>query len=313
MGTIKDMLNKVKDFNNEIENISGKTIKIIPDKNGMIDRQCPKEECLAYFKIKYQDWINIVKDEKAFCPFCGNNSKAKDYMPIEQHNALKNSIQTAIMDNWKFGTPISNNIISLKSSEEFELHIQCEKCNVRFSVIGAAYFCPCCGFQSIENNARSSIEKIILMAEKIESIQQAFEQIFTKDEAFICTKRTVENLITNCIGTLQNFSEIKYNKLSETKAPFNAFQNVDKANNLWIKLKGQGYDTWLKKDEYKLLIIYSQRRHLLEHKGGIVDSKYLSITNENNYSVGEKIVVKENDVVLLGHIVFKIIDSINRL
>lgn len=313
MGTIQDMIRKLERFQNEIENISGKKITIIPDKNGMIDRQCPKDDCHSFFKVNSEDWKNIVKNEEVFCPFCRNNSKASDYLPKEQRTEIVSGIRKSIMDFWNYGHPISEKLISLNSKEEFELNIRCEKCNVRFSVIGAAYFCPCCGYNSIERTAKETVEKLILKAEKIYEIQGALEQTLTKDEAAVIVKSIIENSLSDCIGTLQTFSEAKYNHLSSTPSPFNAFQNVEKSNKLWMSLKGQGYETWLSKDEENSLLIFTQRRHLLEHKGGLVDSKYLQATNDKNYIEGDRIIIKPHDITMLGKIVLKIIDNINNL
>ena len=313
MGSIQDMINRLKKLQAELENLSGKTVSIIPDAKDMIDRQCPKNDCESYFKVNVEDWKSLFKDEEVFCPFCRNNSKASDYMPIEQRKEIKNNIQHAINNTIKYGHSISQNLGSIETSSEFELNIQCEKCNARFSVIGAAYFCPCCGHNSIERIAKESIEKLVLKAEKISNIQESLEQTLTKDEAAIIAKSLIENSLSDCIGVLQTFSETKYNHLSHIPAPFNAFQNIEKSNKLWTALKGQGYDTWLTYDETYALLTYTQRRHLLEHKGGLVDSKYLQITNDKSYFEGDRIIVKPKDIIFLGKIVLKIIDSINRL
>jgi uncharacterized Zn finger protein (UPF0148 family) len=307
------MIRKLERFQHEIESLSGKTISIIPDKNGMIDRQCPKDECRSFFKVNCDDWKSLVKDEEVFCPFCRNVSEAGDYLPKEQRTAVLSSIRSSIMNHWNYGRSISHNIISLQSKEEFELNVQCEKCTVRFSVIGAAYFCPCCGYNSIERTAQTSIEKLILKAQKITLIQESLEQTLTKDEAAIITKSLIENSLCDCIGTLQTFSETKYSHLSTTTAPFNAFQHIEKSNKLWMTLKGQGYETWLTDEEAKMLLLYTQRRHLLEHKGGLVDLKYLQVTDDKNYREGERIIVKPNDIIQLGTIVLKIVDSVNKL
>jgi uncharacterized Zn finger protein (UPF0148 family) len=279
----------------------------------MIDRQCPKEKCHSFFKVNIEDWKNIVKDEEVFCPFCRNNSKASDYLPKDQQEKIVNGIQRSIIDSWNYDYALPDEILSLQSKAEFELNIKCEKCQVRFSVIGAAYFCPCCGHNAVERNAKESIEKIILKAEKVSIIQNALEQKLTKDEATIITKSMIENSLSSCIGTLQTFSEAKYNYISGLKAPFNTFQNVEKSNSLWMTLKGQGYETWLSGDEINNLSLFTQRRHLLEHKGGLVDFKYLQLTNDKSYIEGDRIIVTPNDIKLLGKIVLKIIDNINKL
>ena len=131
MGTIQDVIRKFKNFQENIENLSSKTISIIPDAKGMIDRQCPREECKSYFKINAEDWKNIAKDEEVFCPFCRNNSKAQEYLPKEQRQAAVNSIRKIIMDDWHHGVSMLQSIASIESKEEFELSVQCENCNTR--------------------------------------------------------------------------------------------------------------------------------------------------------------------------------------
>ncbi len=86
------MIRKLEGLKDEIQNLSGKTFTIDPDKNGMIDKQCPRVECNAFFKVNSEDWKNIVKDEQVFCPFCRNNSIASEYLPKAQRNEVVNSL-----------------------------------------------------------------------------------------------------------------------------------------------------------------------------------------------------------------------------
>lgn len=312
MGTINDMILKLKSFGKELEDLSGKTVQILPDANGMIDRQCPKDECRSYFKVNSDDWKDLAKEE-AFCPFCRNNSKAQDYLPIKHRETLISSVHESLMDNWKYGKSIPQQLLSLESTKEFALHIQCEKCSTRFSVIGAAYFCPCCGFNSVERTAISALELIISKAEKIGLIQQALEATFSKDEAAAFAQTLLEGSVADCIGILQTFSETKYNQLSTQKAPFNVFQHYEKGNNCWMSLSGHGYNNWLTRSEKRDLQLFIQRRHLFEHKGGIVDSKYLAATNDALYTEGSRLIVNAADIILLGNIILKLIRSINLL
>ena len=313
MGTLHDMLRKLERMEEEFDHLFGQPVSITPDKNGMIDKQCPKQQCRSFFKVNAQDWKDIVRDEEVFCPFCRNNSTARDYFPQNQKDQLSTNVRSAILRHWHHGTSMVENLDSLTSADEFELQIQCEKCNTRFSVLGATYFCPCCGYTSVEKIAKESIVKSMLKAQKVSIIQSSLEQSLTKDEAAVFTKTMVENALPDCIGTLQAFSESKYKHLSNTNPPFNAFQNVDKSNKLWMTLKGQGYDNWLTVSENRDLLIYTQQRHLIEHKGGIVDSKYLSDTNDVNYQDGDRLIIRPTDIITLGNLVLKIIDAINKL
>ena len=312
MGTINDMIQKLERFKDEIENLSGKTISIIPDKNGMIDKQCPRSECSSFFKVNSEDWKNIVKDDEVYCPFCRYKATASEYLPKEQRKELVNSIRKSIMNHWYHGNSIAQNIASLITQEEYELNIICDNCQVRFSVIGAAYFCPNCGCNSVEKTANQSLEKIILKAEKISTIRTNLEQSFTKDDASIFVKTLIENSLSDCIGILQSFSEVKYNSISTIIVPINAFQNLETGNKLWMVLKNQGYANWLTVAEFEELQVFVNRRHLLEHKGGIVDFKYLQKSNDKKYFKGDRIIVKPSDVIRLAEIIQKIINNIVR-
>lgn len=217
MGTIDDMKRKLDSFVEEIKTISEKTITIIPDSNGMIDRQCPKDECKSLFKVNTEDWENIFRDEEVFCPYCRNKSKANEYLPDHQRDLLIKTLQKSIIDNWNYDYPISKNLLLLKTHEEYKLNLQCEKCNVRFSVVGVAYFCPNCGFNFIEKIAANLVEQQIKKAENITLIKKSLKETFTDDEATVFSKSIIENSVADCIGILQNFCEIKYNKLTEKR------------------------------------------------------------------------------------------------
>lgn len=313
MGTINDMLKKVQRFQSELESFVQTPIPISPDNNGMIDKQCPKDECGKLFKVNQVDWRNLVDDAACFCPACRNNSPAADSLLGMQRSALVENVRKSIMDNWHHNMAMLEGLQAVYPTKEFEITIQCEECAVRFAVIGAAYFCPGCGYNSIERTAVTALEKIIFTAQNTGKIQQALEQTQSKDDTAILLNRIIESAVSACIGTLQSFSEVKYNQLSPQAAPFNAFQNVDKANKLWIGLKGQGYNQWLTNTEIDTLTIFTQRRHLLEHKGGIVDAKYLTATNDNAYKPGDRLIIRNDDVLLLAKLILKIIKQISSL
>jgi hypothetical protein len=313
MGTIFDMVKKVEDFHSEFESFIKKPMPLAADAKGMIDRQCPKDTCGLLFKVNFDDWKNVVKDIECFCPACRNNAPASDYLPISQREALVKNIRKSIMDNWNYDVPMAQGLQAPNVTEEFEVAIQCEKCNVRFSVLGAAYFCPCCGYNSVERTAINAITKIIYTAQKIGTIQKSLENSHTKDDAAVITRRIIESAVSACIGTLQSLSETKYNQLSSTPAPFNAFQNVDKSDKLWLALKGHGYAQWLSAIEIQQLRLFTQRRHLLEHKGGIIDAKYLTATNDTGYAAGERLIIQATDIILLGEITAKAISAISQL
>ena len=65
----------------------------------------------------------------------------------------------------------------------------------------------------------------------------------------------------------------------------------------------RGYIT---NNEIDIMNTFFNRRHLLEHTDGIVDQKYLDKTNDNSYVIGQRIIIKENDVLIILDIVRKL-------
>ena len=61
--------------------------------------------------------------------------------------------------------------VSPKAAEK-ELDIICEKCGTRYSVIGAAYFCPCCGYNSVSNVFDESLDSIEKMLKSIPDMRE---------------------------------------------------------------------------------------------------------------------------------------------
>lgn len=53
-----------------LERMKQISVPIEPDSEGYLDKECPSEPCLFLFKIRGDDWSNIVRDEEVFCPSC---------------------------------------------------------------------------------------------------------------------------------------------------------------------------------------------------------------------------------------------------
>jgi hypothetical protein len=53
--------------------------------------------------------------------------------------------------------------------------------------------------------------------------------------------------------------------------------------------------------------------HLLLHNEGIVDSRYIEKTNDSTYKVGQRIVIKDIEILHLADIIIKVAIKINLL
>jgi uncharacterized Zn finger protein (UPF0148 family) len=301
------------------------SIPIETDENGFIDKECPDEECMFVFKVHEEDWKNF-KEESVFCPMCGNESISDNFWTTEQLNKaqkqvtkyIEGKIHKAMKDDAKsFNSRQSKKgfitmsmsvkghtpqklIMPIPSQEIFEQKINCENCDSRYSVIGSAFFCPCCGHNSVEQTFNNTINKIESSIKNIPAIRKALNEV-SKDQSENTCQTLIEKCLLDSVVAFQRYCDIMYtkHKNTKTKIPFNAFQKLDVGGDLWQEIFNESYKNWLTETEYKRLNILFQRRHLLQHTEGIVDEKYIIKSSDNKYKTGQRIVVKEKDAIEL--------------
>lgn len=313
------------------------SIPIAIDKEGYIDKQCPSEQCLFYFKVYAEDWKNIFKEEAVYCPRCRHEQSAKNWFTEEQCKHFKNEagnfvssqIHNALVHdaksfNNKFrssgfltismkttGTSRSY-ILPAPATEELRLKITCEKCTANYSVIGVAYFCPCCGYNTVERNFDGSLERI---KRKVTStaltVKYVLEQNAEYDESIAQYQDIIESGISDCVSAFQSFAENLFNSvLNHPPVPFNAFQRLKQGSELWRQILGEGYENWLSIGELEELNVLFQKRHILEHKNGIIDEDYIKKSFDTTYKVGQRVVIKENDILRMLRLVSILADNI---
>lgn len=314
-------------------------IPIQLDESGYIDKECPSETCLFQFKVYADDWKNLFKDESVFCPLCGNDAPAKSFWTTEQiEQAKKQAINIAIgkisqsfsdmasefnRNQPKNGfislkmeykpTHTNSIIIPISAKKELEQKIVCKNCGARYSVLGSAFFCPCCGHNSVTETFDNSLKKIESKIKNLETIRKAVSEI-NADEAELTVRSLIESGLTDGVVAFQRFCELTYKNYtrSDAKIKQNAFQNLEIGGQHWKDLFSETYEDWIAKDKMMELKILFQKRHLLAHSEGIVDEKYIQNSNDNTYKVGQRIVVKEKDVMELVGLIKKISNIIKQ-
>lgn len=314
-----------EDLIKEMKNLDGKSVSvpIESDEKGYIDKQCPAQECEFMFKVNSDDWSNIFKDEAVWCPLCRHEAPADQWFTIEHakhaeaealvfvqgtiNNALRSGAQKFNRRQPKNGfismsMKVSSgtkrtHIIPAKAVELMQLEIQCESCKSRFAVIGSAYFCPACGHNSVTRTFSDSLRKIRAKKEGVEIVRNALNESMGKDEAELTCRSLIETCISDGVVAFQKYCDGMYE--SYGNAPFNAFQRLEQGSNLWEEAIQKGYSSWLSVGELSTLNIIYQKRHLLAHNEGIIDSKYIQKSGDTSYKEGQRIVVSEKDIDFL--------------
>lgn len=302
------------------------------DEEGYIDKECPNEECMFQFKVLGQD----LTDHEVFCPMCGKGGSAKSFFNTEQIEQAKAQAvdyikgrlgQALDRDARAFNRRQSKNsffqmsmeykgpkwhrpILPLKALKEFQLKITCEKCGARFAVIGSAFFCPCCGHSAAVRVFEDAMAKIEAKVSNLEVVRKAVAEV-SEDQAAVICRSLIESGLSDGVVAFQRVCEELYKKHPNAQAniPFNVFQRLKEGSELWKNLIGKGYDDFISPAEMDRLNILFQRRHLLLHTEGIIDQKYLDKSGDTSYQVGQRIVVKEKDVLDLVSLIKKIVSG----
>ena len=311
-------------------------IKIESDEKEYFDRECPNEECLYKFKINMEDWKNKVSDKEVHCPMCGHIDTSDKWWTQEQLEKIENIaksyamsyIQQELNKSFKKLENSSNKYVKIKynpgkkitftnnpigQSEEWNLDIECKKCGTRYSVIGSAYFCPCCGYNSVEDVFEESLDTIEKMLDSTSEMKEMFSNMYGNDKAETIVRSMIEGTLGDIISAFQKFAETKYKNLSNKSIRVNDFQIVYKGSELFKEISSYGYDNWLTDMEIYKMNLYFQRRHIIEHNNGIVDQKYIDKSNDLTYSIGQRVIVKSDDAYELLRIVKKLSVGLNKL
>ncbi len=189
---------------------------------------------------------------------------------------------------------------------EWETEICCEKCGTRYSVIGSAYFCPCCGHNSAVNSFNDSIDSIKRMIESLGDMKAMLTKKYGMDVAETMCRSLLESTIGDMVSAFQKFASCKYEALTGKPSRVNDFQIVEKGSQLFEKATGKKYADWLSPAELDFMNMMFQRRHLLEHNNGMVDQTYLDKSLDTSYSIGQRIVVKRPDANALLDVIRKL-------
>lgn len=306
-------------------------IRFLSDSKGYVDRQCPNENCLYTFKINMNDWKEKVSDEEVHCPMCGHVDVSDKWWTQEQVKAMQNIVSSYAMSlaSEKIGQMFENLARSTKNNksihieyipgqkitfinnpigqrEDWETDITCEECGTKYSVIGSAYFCPCCGYNSAISVFDETLDNIEKMLKSIPELKEVFTKSYGKDKAETMSRSLLESSFGDIVSAFQKFAERIYKRKTTLSVRVNDFQIVDKGSQLFFDATGKGYDEWLSKNEIDRMNVLFQRRHIIEHNSGIVDERYLKQSKDNTYVLGQHLVVHMDEAVELINIIKKL-------
>lgn len=310
------------------------------DDEGYFDRQCPSEECGTNFKVLFEDWRDKVSDEKVFCPICRFQTTSDSWNTPEQHKyitaVLRNHVQGIITsamkeDAQRFNRTQEPSFISLSLSvkpgqpqvevpasvaDSMRQRFFCEVCGCRYASIGLAYFCPSCGHNSVLITFEKTLDTVRQVMAKTSEMIHALETVVDKDIARDSVRNILEDSLLRLVGAFQYFADYSFNQkpgATSIKQRKNAFQNLTESSALWKTLTGKEYENLLPRPDFVDLERLFQKRHLIAHRNGIIDQEYITKAKDNSYTIGQRLVISEVNVLRLADILHTLSNELKKL
>lgn len=317
------------------------SVSLPVDDKGYLDRRCPADMCGVSFKVLFEDWRDLVRDEVVHCPICRHEASSGEWNTEEQKrylekvglayveraigSALSQDAQSFnrrqprggfIQMSMSFKPGAHTFVLPIEAAEAMEQGFVCESCGCQYSSVGAAFFCPACGHNSATTTFDNAVETVIRTMSAVPQIRETIQENFGADAAEDTTRHLIEGSLGKLVSSFQRFAEATFARLPNA-AQFtprkNVFQNLGESNKLWLEASGKSYEDMLTLGELADLKRLFEQRHLLAHKEGIVDEDYINKTGDRTYSLGQRLVVREASVSRLIELVRKLAEQLRQV
>ena len=301
------------------------------DEDGYIDRECPGEQCEGAFKVSSTDLQRLWTSSVAFCAFCRNEAppqkswftKAQaayvEQLALQQLDRRLSSamVRDAARQNARERSRPKNKFIDIgitmqvkcapgqvlippNASKILEQRFACEQCGFRWASLGASFFCHACGHNCVLTTFDMTMATVRETIAALPAICDLLSTSLGADTAENTARQLREDQFSRIVGAFECLSQALFNSLPNTDLhahPGNVFQRVEDSSTLWCAATGSGFDSFLSPRQLVALKVGFQKRHVLGHNQGIVDQRNIDKSGDKTYQVGQRLVVKNEDVL----------------
>lgn len=281
------------------------SIPLRTDANGYIGRECPRTGCGKYFKVTPGTGLTDAK--ACSCPYCGHREECAMFLTRAQFDhavsvagrrvfdAMLSRLRSTRSPHGRGPLGLSMGIVArpphirLYSEQHLETETTCDACALRFAIYGVFGFCPDCGAHNNLSILNANLQIITQML-----------ALATGGDAEV-GKRVIENALEDCVSAFDGWGRavcdvFAASAVAPTEVRRVSFQNIQRAQ---ILLKTQfGFDAAeaLGTTEISALHRAFQKRHLLQHRMGVVDAEYVRNTGDMNSQIGRRVTVSVEEV-----------------
>lgn len=289
----------------------GIQIQMPSDEDGLVGRECPKPDCLGYFKIKFGTGLK-GENLPCHCPYCGHTEGqdhfwtqdqleyAQSIMVNEFSKALKADVQ-----EWdrELRRSTRNSFIKLSmeykgqshpiyhyQEKQLETKVICDICTLEYAIYGLFAFCPDCD----THNSIQILKKNLELVTKLLALADGERETELADLLIV---KALETAVSTFDGFGRAYCDAHADQVANPdQARKISFQNLAKARTTFQTIFSKDIAQSLTGEEWNFALRCFQKRHLFAHKMGIVDDAYVKMTVDPGAIVGRKIQVSLDEI-----------------
>jgi hypothetical protein len=287
------------------------SVDLPTDPRGFLGRECPQKECVGYFKLKPGTGLPGA-GLPCNCPYCGHTGSVQTFSTPEQieyaqsiairqfADAVQRDLKRLEFDipaRGAFGIGISMKLqagplppIRSYREKQLETDVICDHCTLEFSVYGAFGYCPDCR----THNSLQILQKNIALVGKQLALAESVEDADLM-------RHLVEDALENCISAFDGFGR----ESCVVRAPLSrkperarsmSFQNLERANETVKECFDVDFKASVDPSIWACAESAFFKRHVISHRSGIVDEKYISQSGDRSIAEGRRIRVSASEV-----------------
>lgn len=287
-------------------------------------RECP--QCQGRFKMRADEYEALPEELMLTCPYCGQRQEHSSFMSKEQverstaalhataeqflHNKVEEMLSgvfggskprsrrgSGVSTTYTPGTPPPVRTLPTYFEDRIRRTIECENCSNNYAVYAASAFCPVCG-------PRAALSTVI------ESIQAAGQTLALEDgvepeqREEMRAAGVFDGIAADAVKMIVTLFEVYAADAFSAKVPRheqlvkgkgNVFQRLDDADALFETHAGSSLHELVEGACFERLRRASEQRHVLVHRHGIVDQRFLDRVAGSTLGVGQRVVISRRD------------------
>jgi hypothetical protein len=280
------------------------------DEEGFFGRECPNDDCLGYFKIELGTGLK-GESLPCHCPYCGHTGPHNTFWTQDQLKYLRSAsireVQKYVGNMLKRTFPPSRprhgDFISISfkykagrplplyryQEKQLETVVVCSMCSLRYAVYGVFGYCPDCGSHNSLQILNANLDLALRELDLSSSVDgQLADQLVT-------------DALENVVSTFDAFGRelFRLNKdlsVIPEDAQRLSCQNLVNLDSRVSKIFGFSLSPTFLDDEWRVLIVSFQKRHLIAHRMGVIDQTYITATGDSEAIVGRRISLNRKEV-----------------